>query len=210
MIKEQIVPPLFNIPEGIARWETAEAARLIADARLSVETAQSQIRRFAQKGWIYAAGQRRTGPTAANLFNPTAVASAKVLSVLTALGTDDMESAAAGLSGMGYAALGLSAWADEQPMLKGFGSPVMAAMAGAVRGEWWVYQLNLLCGDQTGQLQRRAWVYDPDASWRPPSEGHTPEMMPLAAVTIHLRPLLLPLYTRMTEAIGGSLPAQAN
>lgn len=191
-MSDEVVPPLFTVPPKLARWENHEAARLIADARLPVETAQRQLRHFAQKRWVNVAGQRRSGPTAANLFDPTAVASAKVLSVLTALGVEDM----------GSAALGLWAWSDEQPRLKGFGSPVMAAMAGAIRGEWWVYQLTMLCGDRSGQLQSRSWVYDPEATWRPPSEGHTAEMMPLASVTIHLRPLLLPLYCKMQEALG--------
>ena len=188
---DDAIPPLFTAPRSLARWQNHEAAWLIADARLSVESAQRQIRRFAQKRWINTVGQRRSGPTAANLFDPTAVASAKVLSVLTSLGVEDV----------GSAALGLWAWSDEQPMLKGYGSPVMAAMAGAIRGEWWVYQLTMLCGDQSGQLQVRSWVYDPEATWRPPSEGHTAEMMPLATVTVHLRPLLLPLYCKMQEAL---------
>ena len=110
---DDAIPPLFTVPKALARWENHEAARLIADARLPVETAQSQIRRFAQKRWINTVGQRRSGPTAANLFDPTAVASAKVLSLLTALGIEDM----------GSAALGLWAWSDEQPRLKGYGSP---------------------------------------------------------------------------------------
>ena len=55
---------------------------------LTEAKAQGQIRRFAQRQWVPTIDRRGTGKNAANLFGPAAVAGAKVLSVLTELGTN--------------------------------------------------------------------------------------------------------------------------
>ena len=155
------------------------------------------------------ARHRGTGPLAATLFAPAAVAAAKVLSVLTDLGIEDHAT-------MGLASLGLLAWRgeDDQPVVKAddgksYGSPIVAAMMRAAsHGEWWAYQLRLFRGDQTGTRDVKSWTYDP-AEWTPPVEGHAAEMLPRAAINLQLQPLLLPVYRRMAESVG-LVPAGAH
>lgn len=197
---ERSVAPVMVVPQAVPCWDGSEAARLITDPGLSVDTAHRQIRRFAQEKWIPVARHRGTGPKAANLYAPAAVAAAKVLSVLTDLGIEDHAT-------MGLASVNLFAWNSDQPIVKAadgksYGSPIVAAMMRAESpGEWWAYQLRLLRGDQTGTRHVRSWVYNPD-KWNPSAEEAEAEMLPRAAVTIHLRPVLLPLYHRMAESVG--------
>lgn len=197
---ETPLPVVWITSPNAVCWDSTEAARLIAGPGLSVETAQRQIRRFAQQGWMPVARQRGNGPKAANLFGRAAVAAAKVLSVLTDLGIESHET-------MGQASVPLLAWNNDQPIIKApkdksYGSPIVAAMMRAeTHGEWWVYQLRLLRGDQTGKRQVRAWVYDPEA-WNPSGEAADSDMLPRAAITLQLVPLLLPVVRRMRESVG--------
>lgn len=195
---EPDISPLWVLPPTMPRWDSKEAGHMIADPSLTPATAQRQIQRYASLKWIPAAGRGGRGRT--NLFSPTAVATAKVLSVLNDLGIEDHET-------MGPAAVQLAAWNDDQPIVKGL-TPVLAAVRGAVRGQFWVFQVTMFRGDQTGARRVRAWVYNPD-KWHPSSSdaGGASEMMPRASVTLHLTPILLPLHKRMLEAAKATEPA---
>lgn len=199
-MSEEIIEPPFIVPPSVPRFTAPEVAAMIADPSLSLETALRQVRRFAQQRWIHPVGQRGTGITAANLFAPSAVGAAKVLSVLTDLGIEDHAT-------MSHASLPLIAWPDDQPRLASHkGPPIIRAMTGAVKNEFWVYQLRLLRGDQTGQRNVRAWVYDADAWAGPKHEAASSEMLPRAVVTLNLLPLMLPLHRKIMAAIGAGEP----
>jgi hypothetical protein len=196
--REEIIEPLFLVPSSAPLWGSREVARLIADHTLSAETALRQVYRFAASRWIPVAANRARGTREpANLFDMKAVAAAKVLSVLTDLGIEDHATMLA-------ASLPLYAWNDDQPIIAKSGSPLMAAMLrGETHDEWWVYQLRLSRGDQDGRRAIRAWVYNPD-TWSPSAEAEDPQMLPRAGVTVHLTPLLKPLFRRLKESIGAT------
>ena len=175
-------------------FDVSGVARLIADASCPEDLACSQTRRFNQKGYIPAVAHRGTGSNRANLYGPAEVAGIKLLSVLTDLGIDDL----------GSASKALYEWDRYQPKVTG-APPILAAMMYALRGDHWTYQLRLLRNDQTGAREVQAWISDPDR-WVSPPEHPSTGMQPRAAVTVHLKPLLLPLYYRIAASIVAADP----
>ena len=194
-MSDDVVEPHHGYRLGPPTWDVSAASRLIADPSLPKATAESQLRRFNQRGHIRAVSQRGIGSNAANLYGPTALAATRVLSCLTDLGILDLATASRALY----------EWDPYQP--KGPAKhPVLNAMMFALRGDWWVYQLRLLRHDQTGKREVRAWCYDPE-TWTPPPEHPSTGLQPRATVQVQLRPLLLPLHHRIADDIRARMPA---
>lgn len=187
--------PCHPYARAVPTWDTTGAAKLIADASLPFATAHSQIRRFVTKGWLPTRGKRGSGPMAAYLFGPEAVAGAKVLSVLTELGTD--QEIIARVWAVLYRHGG---W--RLHLLPEGEAPVLRAIVDALKGKSWVLQIEVRRGDQTGELFVRPLVFDP-AGEVPASWAGEPEVLPRATITVELAPLLLPLHRQFMEAIGG-------
>jgi hypothetical protein len=195
-MSDQIIAPLFVQPPG-PRYTVAEAAKLIARPGVSPETTASQIRRFAQHRWVHVAGQRGSGPTAANLFSPVDVAAAAALSAVVDLGIEDRTVMAAA----GMALYSWSGWVggkqEQRP-----GNPIANALVAASRMQDWILDIRVFRGDQTGARHVWGWCYDPD---EPPAFRHEPsdESLPIGGHQLMLLPLLLPVYRRMTAANAG-------
>ncbi len=207
---EELLPILLAGRPPSPLFEVSEAAQLVADPGLPRETAATQIRRFAQQGRLHVRGHRRSGPTAANLFGPTEVVAAKVLSVLTDLGIADRGTLAAvaselrpaaepdpGGGTLAAASLGMAAWqaGHQKPTAP---NPSFAAILGTLKhGQSWVFRLDLLRGERTGQRHVRAFVYH-EAEEPPQVVGSgTPEAEDLvlrASVTIPLSPLVQRIF----------------
>lgn len=180
--------PLFVYDRPPPMFEVTSIARMISGPGLSVSTAESRIHRFKQARWIFPVGRRG----AANLYGPTEAAAAAVLSVLTDVGIEDHVM-------MGLASTPLYGWQHDQ--LKGRAlHPILEALMRAGQGEWWAYQFRLLCHDQTGERYARAWVYDPE-TFTPPPQPPASGMVPRATITIHLLPILLPVYRRVMASL---------
>ncbi len=207
---EELLPILFAGRPPSPLFEVGEASGLISEPGLPPQTIATQIRRFAQLGWIRPRAHRRSGPTAANLFGPTEVVVAKVLSVLTDLGIADRSTLAAvasnlrpadepdpGGSALAAASLGMTAWqaGHQKPTAP---DPTFAAILGTLKhGQSWVFRLDLLRGERTGHRHVRAFVYD--AATEPPQVvgSGSPEAEDLvlrASVTIPLSPLILLIF----------------
>ena len=168
---EELLPILFAGGPPSPLFEVSEAAQLISEPGLPRETAATQIRRFAQQGWVSPRGHRRSGPTAANLFGPSEVVKHKVLSVLTDLGIADRGTLAAVASELRPAAepdpaggtlaaasLGMTAWqaGHQKPTAP---DPTFAAILGTLKlGQFWVFRLDLLRGERSGHRHVRAFV----------------------------------------------------
>jgi hypothetical protein len=212
---EELFPILFAGRPPSPLFEVAETAQLISDAGLPRETAATQIRRFAQQGWLHVRGHRRSGPTAANLFGPTEVVIAKVLSVLTDLGIADRGTLAAvaselrpatepdpGRGTLAAASLGMTAWRQghQKPTAP---DPTFAAILGMLKhGQSWDFRLDLLRDEQAGHRHVRAFVYD--TATEPPQAGgsgtgEAENLVLRATVTIPLRPLVLRIFAARGE-----------
>lgn len=184
---QPVFQPLFAHEQPGPRLKVHQAARLMAEPGLTAESLATQFRGFAQRRLIQPRSIKGSGPTAHNEYALADVAVAKVLSVLT---TDDRR-ADAGV--MQAAANGCYAWtANARLGTMGHAHPISAALEGTERGEWWVFQLDALRSDQTGELVWRAYVYDSETGPTYRAE-FPPEFQPRTATTIHLRPLFLPL-----------------
>ena len=64
-----------------------------------------------------------------------------------------------------------------------------------MREEWWILYVQILFDDQTGARQIRAYCYD---DRHPPefSRDPTSPFLPITALTVQLRPLLLSIMER--------------
>ena len=207
---EDLLAILFAGRPPVPLLEVSEAAELIADAGLPRETAATQIRRYAQLGYLLVRGHRRSGPTAANLFGPTELVTAKLLSTLTDLGIADRATLAAvatelrpaarvrpGRDALSAAALGMVAWQRglQEPTAP---DPASAAIIGTLRhGQDWEFRLDLLRGERTGERRVQAIVYDAAGGPPPAGGGGGPDaevLTPRASVTIPLSPLIRRIF----------------
>jgi len=191
-MSEKIASARFAYAIAVPKWDVLAVAKLIADATLTEAKAQGQIRRFAQRQWVPTVDRRGTGKNAANLFGPAAVAGAKILSVLTELGTNQqiIEKVWPVLYHHGD-------WRSPQPEGE---HPVLRAIVDAATGRPWVLQIEARRGDQPGALLVRAFVHEPALGAFPPWVAK-PSVPPHATITLDLAALLLPLHHRFMASI---------
>jgi len=186
-------------------FSAGEGAALMAEPGISRDTCASQIRAFQQRNLIHPEGEvRRSGRTAHKLYSYGALGVAKVLSLLTAdfsMADNDMfSSVAAHLYG----------WPLHNPSNDcGWRHPIEAALAGTIKGEYWVFRLDMLRVDESGindvhpDLQpgtrlARAYIYDLDKGLAKDRAINAP--MPRGSVTMHLN---LP-FKRLSRNVAGA------
>jgi hypothetical protein len=164
--------PLFAHDEPGPRFAVGDIANMLAATGVPWSAASARIRSYAAKRLVHTR-EKGSGATSARLFALADVATAKVLSNLQDCGVADVEILrAASLVCYGWPA-GVKPTATH---------PVLAALAGVGRGEWWVFHLDAYRHDQTherrfaGALhpdsEAPVWtiggdMQDPASGWRP-------------------------------------------
>lgn len=176
------------------RFTVAQSASKIAEPGIPEETCASQIRAFQQRNLILPVAKRGSGRTAHNLYGYPELGIAKVLSLLTS------DHSIADNLILATVATQLIGWSDHNPSNGcGWRSPIDAALAGTIKGEYWVFRMDVLRGDQTGDREVRCYVYDMDKGL--PKSSATGEMMPRGSVTL---PLLPPFMRLLSDRSGAN------
>jgi hypothetical protein len=165
----------------------------MAEPGIPQETCASQLRAFQQRRMIHPVAQRGSGRTAHNLYSYSELGIAKIASLLT---TDHSIADNAIQSSMaGQLSAQLYGWSDHNPSNdSGWRSPIDAALAGTIRDEFWVFRMDTLRDDQTGERLTRCYIFNLDKGM--PKGATANEMMPRGSVTI---PLYLPLKRLMSD-----------
>lgn len=167
-------------------FNVSQSAAKLAEPGISADTLASQIRGFQQRGFIHPQGQHGSGRTASNLYGYSELAIAKIESLLTSDHSIADNLILATVSAQLYG------WTDHNPANGcGWRSPIDAALAGTLKGEFWVFRMDTLRSDQTGERETRVYIYDMDKGL--PKAAARSDMMPRGSVTL---PLYLP-FTRM-------------
>lgn len=192
------LPPLFAHNEPGPRYTVAEASKVLQTPGVSTDTLASQLRSFAQRRLVHVRGTKGSGRTAHNLYAPSDLAVAKVLSILT---TDLSMSDNALFEAI---SLALYTWdsATEQPEPCAV-SPILTAFAYTMQDAdaWWVFDLRTYRHDQTGERRFVARLYDPRHG-APQTSGLPGEFQPTSSVTMQLRPVLVPIIAAVHGRVG--------
>lgn len=186
---EQKVTPPFAHDEPGGRYESGEVAQFIERPGLPLQTALRQIRRYAADGFVHPRGQRGSGATAPNLFAPSDVAAAAVLSALNGCGIQDHELMAA-------ASAALYGWQRGYQTARKH-HPITCAVYGVGSGEaHWRFEVSILHDITTGQRAIKAFCYDSDD---PPrfDRKSLGDLVPIGSISIELSPLLLVITSRI-------------
>jgi hypothetical protein len=170
-------------------FTVAECAAKIAEPGISTDTCASQIRGFQQRRLIHPVDKRGSGRTASFLYDYKAAASAKLFSLLTSdhsIADNEILSIVSGH---------LYGWSDHNPSNDcGWPCSIEAALAGTLKGKYWVFRLDIFRSDQTGQRDFRVYVYDMDKGL--PKTDAAPDMMPRGSVTL---PLFAPFMRLLSD-----------
>lgn len=171
------------------RFTVAEGAAKMSEPGISQDTCASQLRAFQQRRLIHPVAQKGSGRTAHNLYSYSELAIAKIASLLT---TDH---SIADNAIQASVAAQLYGWTDHNPSNGcGWRSPIDAALAGIIRGEFWVFRMDTVRGDQSGERQTLCYIYNLDHGM--PKAAGGGEMMPRGSVTI---PLILPFKRLLSD-----------
>jgi hypothetical protein len=215
MSDEKFPEPLFGYDEPGPRFAVNDIANMFARAGVPYPTASARIRSFAANRFIHTR-EKGGGATSPRLFGLSDVATAKILSNLQDCGVQDHDVLRA-------ASLGCYAWpasAEDRRLLRelaaGRGTrsavkpqsktpdadrprdPISAAIIGVARGEWWVFELDVLRNDQTGERTFDTALYQlggPKAYTMGISDSDDPSSpwIPIASFSSVINPQFLPI-----------------
>lgn len=197
---DETIAPLFAHDEPGPRYTVSEAAKVLQGPGVSADTLASQLRSFAQRRIVHVRGTKGSGRTAHNLYAPADLAVAKIFSVLTSdLSVSDNTLFEA-------ISLALYTW-DENAKLpkRSAGSPILTALASTWKDEnaWWAFDLRIFRNDQTGERRPIISLYD-TRDGAPGRPNLPAEFIPSLSVTMHLRPVLLPIIAAMNGRVGAN------
>ena len=194
------IAPLFAHDEPGPRYTVSEAAKVLAGPGVSADTLASQIRSFAQRRIVHVRGTKGSGRTAHNLYAPSDLAVAKILSILT---SDLSVSDNALLEAI---SLALYTWDSKATLPKPHASsPILTAFAYTMQDPdaWWVFDLRAYRHDQTGERRFAARLYDA-RNGAPTTFGLPKAFLPTASVSMHLRPVLVPIIAAVHGRVGAN------
>lgn len=192
------ITPLFAHDEPGPRYTVSEAAKVLAAPGISVDTLASQIRSFAQRRIVHVRGTKGSGRTAHNLYAPSDLAVAKVLSILTSdLSLSDNSLFEA-------VSIALYAWDSKATLpTPHAASPILTALAYTMQDPdaWWVFDLRTYRHDQTGERRFIVRLYDA-RDGAPATAGLPKAFLPSATVALQLRPVLVPIIAAVHGRVG--------
>jgi hypothetical protein len=138
---EELITPLFAHNEPGPRYQVHEAARFMARPGLSEEKAATQLRRFAKERWVHVRGKIGSGPTASNIYAPSDIGAAIVVSAILDTGIADRKV-------MNAASLALYAW---QPGQHPQGHHPITFATWCASDNEWCFDIRILRDTRTGK-----------------------------------------------------------
>jgi hypothetical protein len=180
---------LFIRPAGkVPKFPLSEAARIAAEPGQDFGMVHTRLKGLVNRRVIHTR-YVGSGATLRYKLGVDDLAAAKVIFALLDSGIGDAPI-------VGAASVALYAW-DEQrnprpAHLRGATMPIVAALVGAERGDWWALKITNFHHDQTFERRVVAILYD---TATPPGSDPTlpPGFIPRSTFTVLLPPLLMPL-----------------
>lgn len=190
-IAELPPPPFVRSAGKIPVFTVLEAARFLAKSTRDVGSLRNRLKSAAQSGYIFPRQKPGAGRTTPAYFGIDDLAAAVgVMFPLGDFGVADVEVS-------GHASRACYAWDDpgnpRPDYLPKHVSPIVGALVGASRGEFWVCRINSFYDERSATRRVFAAVYNIDAPPPDPSQYLAPSYLPRVTCTIALAPLLLSL-----------------
>lgn len=179
--------PLFAHKEPGPRFKTSEAAGIIAEPGMAVESVANQLRGYIRDGHVQIREWRGTGKVRHALLSLSDLTVAKVLLILNHdYGIFDPQI-------LGFTSAAFYGWqdGDSTPKAERFPHPAFNVVRDTARGQEWVFRLDVSRHLKDGRRSFQTYLFN--LAGRMPERDDPSGAMPRGSLMLNLGPHLRPI-----------------